>query len=56
MTLSSSTQRTYLKEDIMVIVASTLIAKCHGMHGVEVESTATIEQIDPAQYDGIVAV
>lgn len=43
-------------EGIQVIVASTLIGKCIGMRGAEVESTITLEQIDPLEYDGIVAV
>jgi len=43
-------------EGIDVIVASTILGRCRGMRGAEAESAMTIEQIDPSEYDGIVAV
>lgn len=43
-------------EGIDVAVASTIVGKCRGMRGANVESTMTIEQVDPADYDAIVAV
>jgi putative intracellular protease/amidase len=43
-------------EGIEVKIASTLVGICHGMEGVTVESTMTIEQVDPSEYDGIVTI
>lgn len=43
-------------EGIKVTIVSTLVGKCLGMRGAEVESSMTIEQVDPAEYDGLVAV
>jgi putative intracellular protease/amidase len=43
-------------EGIEVIVASTVLGRCRGMRGAEAESAKTIEEIEPSEYDGIVAV
>jgi len=43
-------------EGIDVIVASTILGRCRGMRGAVVESATMIEEIDPSDYDGIVAV
>lgn len=43
-------------EGIEVVVASTISGKCRGMRGAEVESAMTVEEVDPSEYDGIVAV
>jgi len=41
---------------IEVVVASTVVGVCRGMLRAEVESKVTLEEIDPSEYDGIVAV
>ena len=43
-------------EGFEVTVASTIVGRCRGMRGAEVESEITLEEIDPSEYDGIVAV